>query len=95
LCLVHCISVPSSTVQSLLKHGGSVIFITTLMSDREETTSTNASTVATPTTATNAMASNISPVQGIHPPCPLDVKGNGPGGGQTGRPSTKRGKTTQ
>ena len=46
------------------------------MSDREETTSTNTSTVATPTTATNAMASNISPVQGIHPPRPLDVKGN-------------------
>ena len=46
------------------------------MIDRDETTSTNTSTVATPSTAANAMASNISPIQGIHPPRPLDVKGN-------------------
>ena len=46
------------------------------MIDRDETTSTNMSTVATPSTAANAMASNISPIQGIHPPRPLDVKGN-------------------
>lgn len=59
-----------------MKHGGSAIFNTTLMIDRDETTPTNTSTVATPSTAANAMASNISPIQGIHPPRPLDVKGN-------------------
>ena len=46
------------------------------MSDTEETTSNNTSTVATPSIAPPAMANNISPIQGIHPPRPLDVKGN-------------------
>ena len=45
------------------------------MSDIEETTSTNTSTVATPSTASHAIASNISPIQGIRLPRPLDVKG--------------------
>ena len=90
--LVHCTSVPSSTIQSLLKHGGSVISIKILMSDTEETTSNNTSSVATPSTAAPAMANNISPIQGIHPPILWTSKGMWR---TTGRPLTRHGKTMQ